>query len=70
MTVPTGAVLIKDGDRTIVYVEREDGTFVQREIQLGHSFEERVEVVSGLTPGDKVAAKGALLIDGAANQLL
>ena len=70
LTVPTGAVLIKDGDRTIVYVEREDGAFVQREVQLGHSFEDRVEVVSGLAPGDKVAAKGALLIDGAANQLL
>jgi cobalt-zinc-cadmium efflux system membrane fusion protein len=69
-TVPTGAVLIKDGDRTIVYVEREDGTFVAREVQLGHTFEERVEIVSGLSSSDKVAVKGALLIDGAANQLL
>lgn len=70
LTLPVGAVLIKNGDRTIVYVERQDGTFAEREVQLGHVFGDRVEVVSGLDIGTKVAIKGALLIDGAANQLL
>lgn len=70
VTLPVGAVLIKNGDRTIVYLERQDGTFVEREVTLGHVFGERVEVVSGLEAGEKVAIKGALLIDGAANQLL
>jgi cobalt-zinc-cadmium efflux system membrane fusion protein len=70
VTLPVGAVLIKNGDRTIVYLERQDGTFAEREVTLGHVFGERVEVVSGLEAGEKVAIKGALLIDGAANQLL
>ncbi|MBC8066756.1 MAG: efflux RND transporter periplasmic adaptor subunit [Deltaproteobacteria bacterium] len=70
ITLPVGAVLIKNGDRTIVYVERDDGTFAAQEVQLGHMFGERVEVISGVSAGTKVAIKGALLLDGAANQLL
>lgn len=70
ITVPVGAVLIKDGDKSIVYVERKDGAFERREVVVGHNFEDSVEVVSGLQSGDRVAVKGALLIDGAANQLL
>jgi membrane fusion protein, heavy metal efflux system len=70
LTVPTDAVLIKDGDKTIVYVERSIGVFEPREVQLGHGFENRVEIISGLRAGERVAMKGALLIDGAANQLL
>lgn len=70
ITIPVGAVLVKDGDRSIVYVEREDGAFERREVNVGHNFEETVEIVSGLQLGDRVAIKGALLIDGAANQLL
>jgi len=70
ITVPTDAVLIKDGDKTIVYVERSPGVFEAREVQLGHGFENRVEITSGLHTGERVAMKGALLIDGAANQLL
>lgn len=70
LTVPVGAVLIKDGDKSIVYIERKDGAFERREVVVGHNFEESVEIVGGLQVGDKVAVKGALLIDGAANQLL
>jgi cobalt-zinc-cadmium efflux system membrane fusion protein len=70
LTLPVGAVLVKNGDQTVVYVERDDGTFSERQVVLGHSFQDRVEIVSGLGIGDKVAIKGALLIDGAANQLL
>ncbi|HET6583109.1 MAG TPA: efflux RND transporter periplasmic adaptor subunit [Nannocystaceae bacterium] len=70
LTVPVGAVLIKDGDQPIVYVENDKGGFVRRDVHIGHAYEDRVQVVSGLRAGDRVAAKGALLIDGAANQLL
>lgn len=70
ITVPVNAVLIKDGHKSIVYVEREDGAFVRRDIIVGHDFEDRVEIASGLEAGDRVAVEGALLIDGAANQLL
>jgi cobalt-zinc-cadmium efflux system membrane fusion protein len=70
ITIPVSAVLIKDGDRSIVYLERKDGAFERREVVVGHNFEDTVEIVSGLQLGDRVAVKGALLIDGAANQLL
>jgi cobalt-zinc-cadmium efflux system membrane fusion protein len=70
ITVPVGAVLIKDGDQPIVYVENEKGGFERRDVDIGHAYEDRVQVVAGLQPGEKVASKGALLIDGAANQLL
>ncbi|MBX7083304.1 MAG: efflux RND transporter periplasmic adaptor subunit [Nannocystaceae bacterium] len=70
MTLPTAAVLFKNGDKSIVYVERPDGTFAARDVGLGHNFGERVEIVSGLAVGDKVVVKGGLLIDGAANLLL
>lgn len=70
LTLPTEAVLIKDGDKTVVYIERSEGVFEPREVQLGHAFLQRVEIVSGLRSGERVAVRGALLIDGAANQLL
>jgi len=70
ITVPVGAVLIKDGDQPVVYLENGKGGFVRRDVEIGHAYEDRVQVVSGLQPGERVAIKGALLIDGAANQLL
>jgi cobalt-zinc-cadmium efflux system membrane fusion protein len=70
LTVPVGAVLIKDGDQPIVYIENDKGGFERRDVDIGHAYEDRVQIVSGLQPGERVASKGALLIDGAANQLL
>lgn len=70
LTLPTEAVLIKDGDKTIVFIERSPGVFEPREVGIGHAFAKRVEIISGLKSGERVAIKGALLIDGAANQLL
>ncbi|HEY0134440.1 MAG TPA: efflux RND transporter periplasmic adaptor subunit [Nannocystis sp.] len=70
ITVPVGAVLIKDNNKSIVYVETGEGSFARRDVNVGHNFEDRVEIVSGLQAGERVAVQGALLIDGAANQLL
>lgn len=70
LTVPVGAVLIKDNNKSIVYVETAAGSFTRRDVVVGHDFEDRVEIVSGLQVGDRIAVQGALLIDGAANQLL
>jgi cobalt-zinc-cadmium efflux system membrane fusion protein len=68
--LPASAVLIKDGRKYVVYVKEGDGAFARREITVGPSIDGKVQVVSGLQPGDEVAVKGALLLDGASEQLL
>ena len=37
LSIPVAAVLIKDGKRRVVYVERPDGTFEAREVQTGRN---------------------------------
>lgn len=70
VTLPKTAVLIKDGQHSIVYVEESPGRFAQRSVVLGHTFGEHVQIISGITPGESVAVAGALLIDAEAQQLL
>jgi len=71
LSLPTEAVLIKDGKESFVYVEKDPLTYIRRTIVVAqHSENGRVRVVSGVTPGDKVVVKGALLLDGSADQLL
>jgi Cu(I)/Ag(I) efflux system membrane fusion protein len=62
LAVPETAV-IDTGDQKIVYVEREKGVFEGLEVKLGPKVDGYYSVVSGLLPGDKVAAAGAFLID-------
>jgi len=70
LSVPVSAVLIKDGRRRVVYVEREDGRFVTREVRTGQAAAGRVTIIEGLSPGERVVVQGALLLDGEAEQLL
>ncbi len=70
LAIPVAAVLIKNGERRIVYVERADDRFEAREIQVGRSHAGRVQVLGGLTAGERVVVKGALLLDSQAEQLL
>ena len=44
--------------------------FVARKVDIGPSINGKVEVVRGLAEGEQVVVKGALLLDGAAEQLL
>jgi cobalt-zinc-cadmium efflux system membrane fusion protein len=69
-TLPSEAVLIKGGKDTIVYVATGDDTFERRTVVVGRPVEGRVQVLSGLAPGDRVVVEGALLLDGSAEQLL
>jgi Cu(I)/Ag(I) efflux system membrane fusion protein len=62
LSVPEQAV-IDSGDRKIVYVETEPGVFEGRQVVLGPRIGSRFPVLEGLSPGDKVAAAGAFLID-------
>jgi cobalt-zinc-cadmium efflux system membrane fusion protein len=69
-TLPVDAVLIKDGRTSVVYVAKDDRTFERREVVVGRAIGGRVPVVSGLAPGERVVVRGALLLDGSAEQLL
>jgi cobalt-zinc-cadmium efflux system membrane fusion protein len=69
-TLPVEAVLIKDGKESIVYVARDEVTFERRPVVVGRPVEGRVPVVSGLSAGERVVVRGALLLDGSAEQLL
>ncbi len=62
LSVPETAV-IDTGDRKIVYVEREEGVYEGVLVELGPKSNGYYAVISGLLPGDQVAAAGAFLID-------
>ena len=62
VSVPQQSV-IDTGSRKIVYVEREQGLYEGVEVVLGPRAGEFYSVLSGLSPGDRVAAAGAFLID-------
>jgi cobalt-zinc-cadmium efflux system membrane fusion protein len=70
LTVPVTAVLIKDGKRRVVYVQRSDGRFEPRDVRVGATSGGRVPVLEGLRPGERIVVRGALLLDSAAEQLL
>jgi len=69
LTLPTEAVLVKGKD-TIVYVEKNPTTFERRPVVVGQPVNGRVSVISGVSPGDRIVVRGALLLDGSADQLL
>jgi Cu(I)/Ag(I) efflux system membrane fusion protein len=55
--------VIDTGVRKVVYVETAPGVFEGREVVLGPRTGSRFPVLDGLSPGEKVAASGAFLID-------
>jgi RND family efflux transporter MFP subunit len=56
ITLPRTAVLV-DGAAPRVYIIQED-VAIEREVELGYSRGDRVEIRSGLTPGDTVVVVG------------
>jgi Cu(I)/Ag(I) efflux system membrane fusion protein len=62
LSVPESAV-IDTGGRKVVYIEAEPGVYEGREVVLGPRIGDRFPVLEGLAPGEKVAARGAFLID-------
>lgn len=69
LSLPVSAVLVK-GQETVVYVQTQEGTFARRAVTVGHPVEGKVLVRSGISAGDLVVVRGAILLDGAADQLL
>jgi membrane fusion protein, heavy metal efflux system len=70
VVLPAAAVLVKDGRRTLVYVQKEPDLYVAREVAVTQAVDGKVTVLAGLRPGEPVVVKGALLLDGTAEQLL
>jgi membrane fusion protein, copper/silver efflux system len=61
ITVPADAVL-DSGLKKTVFVERGEGFFEPRQVETGWRFEDRVQIVKGLTPGERIVVSGNFLI--------
>ncbi len=66
LSVPASAV-IDSGRQRIVLLDRGEGRFAPREVQLGLRTRDYVEVRSGLEAGDKVVVSANFLIDAESN---
>jgi Cu(I)/Ag(I) efflux system membrane fusion protein len=65
LTVPVTAVL-DTGKRKVVWVEKEVGSYVPRDVTTGDRSGDRIRILSGLKEGEKVAVSGGYLIDSEA----
>jgi len=62
IVVPATAV-IDTGKRQLVWVEMSPGMFEPREVRAGERIDDKVQILSGIKAGDKVAVSGSYLID-------
>jgi Cu(I)/Ag(I) efflux system membrane fusion protein len=62
VTVPLDA-LIDSGTRARVYVERSEGIFEPREVETGWRSADRVEILRGVLPGERVVVEATFLVD-------
>ncbi|HET6438916.1 MAG TPA: efflux RND transporter periplasmic adaptor subunit [Anaeromyxobacter sp.] len=62
LRIPSDAV-IDSGTKNIVFLALGEGKFQPREVQLGDADGDRVEVMKGLSPGDRVVTRANFLID-------
>jgi RND family efflux transporter MFP subunit len=56
------ACVVRDGAEAVVFVEDKAGSFLRREVLLGREGHDMVEVLSGISPGERVVSTGALLL--------
>jgi cobalt-zinc-cadmium efflux system membrane fusion protein len=64
--VPQRAI-VYEGDTTRVWVAGDDGTLAERSVRTGQIADGMVEILAGLSQGEKVVTSGALFIDRAAS---
>jgi cobalt-zinc-cadmium efflux system membrane fusion protein len=65
LAVPLSAV-VRDGDKTSVWVAQPEYQFVRREVKLGLEQNGYGQILSGLQAGEQVATEGGLLLGSAA----
>ena len=66
VTVPRAAVL-STGERSIVFVREANGRLTPREVAIGTSSADRVEILRGVSAGETVVASATFLIDAESN---
>lgn len=66
LTVPRSAVL-STGERTLVFVRESSGQLAPREVTVGASTDERIEILRGLARGETVVASATFLVDAESN---
>jgi membrane fusion protein, copper/silver efflux system len=62
ISVPVDAIL-DSGLQKTVFVDRGEGLFEPRQVETGWRFGNRVEVVKGLTAGERIVVSGTFLLD-------
>lgn len=62
IVVPVSAV-IDTGKRKVAWIESSPGMFEPRDVQVGQQTDNKIQILSGLKPGDRVAVSGGYLID-------
>lgn len=62
ITVPADAVL-DSGIKKTAFVHQKNGIFEPREVETGWRIGNRVEIVKGLEPGERIVTSGTFLID-------
>jgi cobalt-zinc-cadmium efflux system membrane fusion protein len=60
--VPVESV-IRDGENSVVWVEREPMLFSRRKVKVGLEREGRVQVLEGVKAGEQVLGRGAVFVD-------
>ena len=65
LSVPRSAV-IDTGARQVVYVETAPGTFAPRDVKVGSTAKDRVEILVGLSEGEKVVSAANFFLDSQA----
>lgn len=63
LVVPKEAVLEADG-KQFVFVVEEPNQYVKREVKVSNFTPDQARVLEGLTPGQRIVTKGAVLIKG------
>jgi cobalt-zinc-cadmium efflux system membrane fusion protein len=62
LLVPVSAVLRDDENLPFVYIALRDGSFARRHVTLGYRDTQNYQVTSGLGPGDRIVANGAIFL--------
>jgi len=66
LSVPRAAVLIT-GQRTLVFVKGDDGMLTPRDVVVGVSTDDRIEIARGVREGETVVSSATFLVDAESN---